>query len=48
MNASSLRNETTTSLMISPASGIHRPSYNGAPARQAYNFDQIVLVAGSV
>jgi hypothetical protein len=31
--------------MISPASGIHRPSYNGAPARQTYNFEPIVLVA---
>jgi hypothetical protein len=34
--------------MISPASGIHRPSYNGAPARQAYDFDEIVLVASYV
>jgi len=31
--------------MISPASGIHRPSYSGAPARQTYNFEPIVLVA---
>jgi hypothetical protein len=23
--------------MISPASGIHRPSYNGAPAIQTFN-----------
>jgi hypothetical protein len=26
--------EATPAVMISPASGIHRPSYNGAPARQ--------------
>ena len=29
--------------MISPASGIHRPSYNGAPAIQTMNNDYLDL-----
>jgi len=34
-------------VMISPASGIHRPSNNGAPARQTLQFDQWSIICRS-